>query len=84
MTQAAEKAELKPETLLAYTAHIAAAQAGVEASLRGEEPFLSERTERVTQLRKGGIIVELYSGERPLQVPEGLIHDWIGIICVPG
>jgi hypothetical protein len=84
MTQPAEKAELKPETLLAYTAHIAAAEADVEASLRGEEQFLSERTERLTQLRKGGIIVELYSGERPLQVPEGLIHDWIGVICIPG
>jgi hypothetical protein len=84
MTQPAEKAELKPETLLAYTAHIAAAEAGVEARLRGEGEFLNGCTERLAQLRKGAIIVELYSGERPLQVPEGLVHDWIGVICIPG
>jgi len=31
MTQPAENAELRPETLLAYTAHIGAAEAEVEA-----------------------------------------------------
>lgn len=84
MTQPAEKAELKPETLLAYTAHVAAAEASVETSLRGEQHFLSGCPERLAQLRKGASIVELYSGERPLQVPDGLIHDWIGVICIPG
>jgi hypothetical protein len=84
MTQPADKAELKPETLLAFTAHIAAAEAGVEARLRGDEQFPGGGTERLAQLRKGAIVVELYSGERPLQVPDGLIHDWIGAICIPG
>ncbi len=84
MAQPAEKAELKPETLLGYTTHIAAAEAAVEARLRAEEPFPSGCTERLAQLRKGAIIVELYSGERPLQVPDGLIHDWIGSVCIPG
>ena len=84
MTQPAEKAELKPETLLAYTAHIAAAEAGIEARLRAEEQFPDGCEERIAQLRKGAIIVDLYSGARPLQVPEGLIHDWIGVIYIPG
>jgi hypothetical protein len=84
MTQPAEKIELKPETLLAYTTHIAAAEASVEAKLRGEEQFLSGCAERIARLRSGVTIVELCSGERPLQVPDGLIHDWIGVICIPG
>jgi hypothetical protein len=84
MTQPAEKAELKPETLLAYTTHIAAAEAAVEDRLRGEEQFLNGGAERIAQLRKGATIVELCSGKRPLQVPDGLIHDWIGVICIPG
>jgi hypothetical protein len=29
-------------------------------------------------------MVELCSGKRPIQVPDGLIHDWIGVICIPG
>ncbi len=84
MSQSAEKADLKPETLLAYTAHVAAAEADIEARLRGEEQFQSGSSERLQQLRKGAILVDLYSGARPLQAPEGLIHDWIGVVCVPG
>jgi hypothetical protein len=84
MTQPAEKVALKAETLLAYTTHIAAAEAAVEARLRGEKQFLDGCAERIAQIRKGTILVELCSGRRPLQVPDGLIHDWIGVICIPG
>jgi len=84
MAQSAEKVELKAETLLAFTKHIATAEAAVEATLRAEEPFVDGSAERIAQLRKGAVIVELCSGERPLQVPDGLIHDWVGVICVPG
>ena len=84
MTQPAEKVELRPETLLAYTTHIAAAEAAAEARLRREEPFPDGGAERLAQLRKGATIVELCSGKRPLQVPDGLIHDWIGVVCMPG
>jgi len=84
MTQPAEKVELKAETLLAYATHIAQAEAAVEARLRGEGQFPDGSAERIAQLRKGNVIVELCSGKRPLQVPNGLIHDWVGIICVPG
>ena len=84
MTQPAEKVALKAETLLAYTTHIAAAEAAVEARLRGEKQFLDGCAERIAQIRKGTILVELCSSKRPLQVPDGLIHDWIGVICIPG
>ena len=84
MTQPAEKLELKAETLLAYTAHIAVAETAVEAGLHGEEPFPDGSAERLAQLRKGATLVGLCSGKRPLQVPDGLIHDWIGVICIPG
>jgi hypothetical protein len=84
MTQPAEKVELKAETLLAYTTYIASAEASVEAKLRAEEHFPDGCAERVAQLRKGTTIIELCSGKRPLQVPDGLIHDWIGVIGIPG
>ena len=84
MTPPDQRVELKAETLLAYTTHIAAAEAAVEARLRGEAQFPDGSAERIAQLRKGAVIVELCSGKRPLQVPDGLIHDWIGVICIPG
>ena len=85
MVQATETVELKPETLLAYEKHIGEAEAVVEGALRGEQQFLwsDGRPQRVAQLRKGATIAELCSGERPIQVPDGLIHDWIGATCVP-
>jgi len=86
MTKAVEKVELKPETLQACAMHIAAADAAVEEALRGNQQFLWSDgcAERIAQLRKGAIIAELYSGKRPIQVPDGLIHDWIGASCIPG
>lgn len=84
MTLPAERVELKAATLLAYTSHIAAAEAAVEAGLRRGDPFPGAGAERLAQLRKGVTIVELCSGKRPLQAPDGLIHDWVGVICIPG
>jgi hypothetical protein len=84
MTQPDKRVELKPETLLAYTTHIAAAEAAMEAGLRGNAQFPDGSPERMAQLRKGDISVELCSGKRPLPVPDGLIHDWVGVICIPG
>lgn len=85
MLQATETVELRPETLLAYAKHIGEAEAVVEQELREDQQFLwSERCpQRIAQLRKGATIAELCSGKRPIQVPEGLIHDWIGATCVP-
>ena len=86
MMQAAETVDLRPETLLAFTAYIGETEAAVEQALRENRQFLwsDGRAERMAQLRKGGTIAELYSGKRPIQVPDGLIHDWIGATCVPG
>ena len=86
MTEAAEKVELKAETLLGYAAHLAAVDAAIEQGLREHQQFLWSDgcAERVAQLRKGATIAELSSGKRPIQVPDGLIHDWIGVTCIPG
>jgi len=85
MVQATETVELKPETLLAYAKHIGEAEAVAEEALRGEQQFLWSDgcPQRIAQLRKGATIAELCSGQRPIQVPDGLIHDWIGATCVP-
>ena len=86
MTEAAEKVELKAETLLGYAAHLAAVDAAIEQGLREHQQFLWSDgcAERVAQLRKGATIAEPSSGKRPIQVPDGLIHDWIGVTCIPG
>jgi hypothetical protein len=86
MGKAAETVELKPDTLLAYANHIAEAEAAMEQSLHGEGPFLWSDgcPERARQVREGVTIAQLWSGKRPIKVPDGLIHDWIGAACAPG
>ena len=86
MAEAADKVELKPETLLAYEMHIASVDSPGEQTQQEHPGILGAdvRPERLAQLRNGTIIAELYSGKRPIQVPDGLIHDWIGAICIPG
>jgi len=80
MVQATQTVELKPETLQAYAKHIGEAEAVVEQALRGDRQFLwsDGSPQRIAQLRKGATIAELSSGKRPIQVSDGLIHDWIG------
>jgi hypothetical protein len=63
MTEADEKVELRPETLLAHAMHIAGADAAVEQALRRDQPFLrwDGCAEHNAQLRKGAIFAELGS-----------------------
>jgi hypothetical protein len=70
--------------LLAYQAHIASVEAALDTSLREDDPFPEGSAQEIAKLRNGATIVELCSGKRPIQVPDGLIHDWSGLICVFG
>lgn len=86
MAQAAETVELKQETLLAFEEHIHGAEAALDGTLHGDNPFLWSDgcAERTQQVLKGQTLAELWSGKRPIRVPNGLIHDWIGATCIAG
>ena len=66
--------------------HTASVDSDVERIQREDQQFLwaDARPDRIAQLRSGTTLAQLYSGKRPVQVPDGLIHDWIGAICIPG
>ena len=72
--------------MLAYATHIASVDFVLEQPQREDQPFLwtDGFPGRIAQLHNRATIAELYSGKRPIHVPDGLIHDWIGAICVPG
>lgn len=82
---AANTVQLKPRTLQAFENYIREAESGMQSTLRGDRAFLwsdldSNRGQRV---RKGEIVAEFWTGDRPSEVSNGLIHDWVGAAFVP-
>jgi hypothetical protein len=80
-------AELQPKTVKAFDAYVAAAEA------RSAAPFLwidsrpaPERARHLSDLRAGGLMIErlrVRPQGRDADVPDGLVHHWIGAVFVP-
>ena len=80
-------AELQPSTVKAFETYVAAAEA------RSATPFLwldtrpaAERQRLLADLRKGELIIErlrVRPGGRELDVPDGMIHHWLGTVFIP-
>ncbi len=85
MAQAVKPTLLKLETLAAFESYIRKAETKMEQSLRAGNSFLWSDTnaERAEQIHKGQIVAEFWSGQGPVKVPNGLIHDWIGAAFLP-
>jgi hypothetical protein len=85
MAQTANVVQLKPRTLQAFDDYIREVEAAMEPSLRGRGSFLwsDSHADRAHQLRQGHIAAQLWTGDGPVKVPNGLIHDWIGAAIVP-
>jgi hypothetical protein len=75
---------LQRQTVAAFDAYIREAEAAIDDTLRSDSFLWSEGSpERANRLQRGDILVQLWSGDQPLRVPDGLIHDWIGAVFVP-
>jgi hypothetical protein len=78
--------DLKPATLEAWEAYVHDADYRAGRRIDGKQPFLwtNESEDRKLRLRRGEIVVEPMSGDGTQSVPNGLIHDWIGAVFIPG
>src|ERR1700678_2710355 len=87
-------ADLQAQAAQNYARYIALTQAQVDAELAQSGSCLwverlpeSRRTEALAQLRSGGVVIEkleTLDDGKPIAVPGGLIHHWIGTAFVPG
>ena len=86
MAQTAETVQLKEATLEAFADYIREAEEGMERTLDEAGAFLwsDGDAERDRQVRKGETVAQFWSGTRPVTVPDGLIHDWIGATMIRG
>jgi hypothetical protein len=86
-------AELKPQTVAAYDRYIQLTEAAMDARLAKRAMIdidllpEAKRTETYARLRKGEVLVErkeTKDGQKSIAVPDGLIHDWRGVVWLPG
>jgi len=81
----AHSAELQPATMAAWQQYVRSADARMQARLDTDKPFLwiDETTDRARRVRGGEIVVMPMVDQGTRDVPEGLIHDWIGGVFIP-
>jgi hypothetical protein len=74
--------ELKPKTLEAFDKYIRQ----TEDRLAGAKTFLwaDESPDRVTRAKGGEVVVAPFFKKPETAVPNGLIHDWVGTVFIPG
>lgn len=81
-------AELKPKTVRAFNRYVQKAELRMKEELKPGGPFLwidslpsTDRAAAYARLRNGEILVHpLAAG---LDIPEGMIHDWVGVVFIP-
>jgi hypothetical protein len=86
--------ELRPNTVAAYDRYVAATEARLAAERSGASPFLwidrqpaAEKARLMARLASGEVVVdalESRDGGKRIDVPDGLIHHWIGTVSMPG
>ncbi len=90
----APTADLKPATLAAFERYVALTEARMAGEQSGAAPFL--RVDRqadpgrkaiLNRLRMGEVVsvrLTTLDGRREIDVPDGLIHHWVGTVLLPG
>jgi hypothetical protein len=83
LSQTVETVRLKPETLGAFHDYIGRAETSI-SQVWSSEPFLwsDGDAERARKVTKGDAISQYWEGKRPIAVPDGMIHDWVGAIRI--
>jgi hypothetical protein len=91
----AAAAQLQPRTLAAWNDYVALHEAELARDRAGSAPFLwldrqppADRRRIQTALQEGEVVVERRElrdpGGRTVDVDDGRIHHWIGVVLIPG
>jgi hypothetical protein len=77
------------KTIEAFNQYVSKAEARFTKSRGNASWFLAidefapaQRTQMMARLQNGEVVIEK-KGETPLQIPDGLIHDWAGTVFIP-
>jgi hypothetical protein len=86
MAQTAKPVELRPQTVEAFRAYIQSAEAKIKQTLGSGDLFLwsDGNPEIAHQISAGQIAAQFWSGQGPVKVPNGLVHDWVAAGFIVG
>ena len=82
MAQTVEPIRLNSETSEAFQAYVVKEETAMRD---GMDPFLwiDAEPKRAAEIAQGKVLAQFWSGSKPVHVPQGLIHDWIGAAFIP-
>ena len=85
---------LRPDTMEAFQHYVSLTDERNAEELRPGGPFLwvdalpaKSRNEAYAALRRGEVMVErieTVENGKPVKCPRGMIHDWVGVVFIPG
>lgn len=75
-------ADLRPETVAAFERHIKQTEQRLDAQ-KGVL-WSDGNPERARRIKAGEVVVEPFGAKALMDVPRGLIHDWVGAVFLPG
>jgi hypothetical protein len=89
-----QAAELTPATTAAFDRYVRLTEARIAAEVQDPAKFLSldtrsepDRSRSIAALKRGELLIERLStrdGKADIDVPDGLVHHWLGVVFVPG
>jgi hypothetical protein len=78
----ASPADLKPATVETFNRYIG--QTEQHLNVRKSFLWADESPDRSRRVRKGEVVVEPAGANPVTEVKDGLIHDWVGAVFIPG
>lgn len=93
----ANATDLELKTLEAFDAYVRVAETQIDFQLARGQPYLwveglpaARRATAEAQLRAGQVVIDRLdatgksNADKPIAVPDGMIHHWIGTVFIPG
>jgi len=77
--------ELKPDTLQAFDIYVRTAEARLDQQARSSRFLWADGVKDAKdKLLHGQVLAEPWVGEGDMGIADGLIHDWVGAVYIPG
>jgi hypothetical protein len=81
----APAAELKQHSIQAFEEYVRGTEARIESEVHGKSFLWAEGSPaRLARVRQGQVVIEPFGANPEIAIRDGLIHDWIGSVFMPG